>query len=85
MEMSKDLQRLIAETVAKSIESSMKVHSEALEGLEKKISGNLDIFLHEGDSEDVKTSYAKPKVDPFNAPRFQQVWIFFAMGVIVKT
>ena len=38
-----------------------------------------------GDSKDSKTLYAEPKVDPFVAPRFQQIWIFFAMGVIVKT
>merc|ERR1711928_181934 len=50
-----------------------------------KISANLDIFRHGDDSEDAKTSYAEPKVGPFHAPRFQQIWIFFAMGVIVKT
>ena len=42
----------------------------------------MDIFFHRGDSEDVKISYAEPKIDPFNAPRFQQVWIFFAMWVM---
>merc|ERR1711978_77785 len=49
-----------------------------------KISANLDVFRQEGDSKDAKTSYAEPKFDPFHAPRFQQIWIFFAMGVIVK-
>ena len=44
----------------------------------------MDIFRREGDSEDAKTLYTEPKVDPFDAPRFQQIWIFFAARVIVK-
>ncbi len=65
MEMSKDLQRLIAETVAKSIELSMKVHSEALEGLEKKISENLDAFSTRLNNIEGKISVLEKSQDVF--------------------
>ena len=38
-----------------------------------KDSGKFGYFLPWGDSEDVKTAYAEPNIDPFYALRFQHI------------
>ena len=50
------------------------------------ISANLDISRREVDTKDAKTSYAEPKVDPFDAQRFQEMLDFFLQwGYIENT
>ena len=53
MELTKDIERVIAEAVARAIESTMKLHTAALE---EKISASLDVFSNRLDNIEKKIS-----------------------------
>ena len=41
-------------------------------------------FSPYGDVKDTKKLYTEPKVDPFDAKRFEQIWIFFQYKETVR-